>query len=330
MELITQTTDMAKYLQEQFTSHPIMGTLSVMGGLTVIKKILSILKSTYDYTMRRSKDIYKRYGPGWAIITGGTDGIGLAYAKQLAASGFDICIIARNRSKLSAKAMEIKDYGIKNGFRKVEVKEVVFDFKFRNTPRDYEELGRELGVLKDIAILVNNVGTRCYLSYEDYTLDKLNEYVSVNILPQLMLSRILIPNMLKRGKPTAMIFISSILGHIELPYFGVQCATKAFTSSLAKNLALEYKSENIDILCVICGRVNTSIFPHKDATLVISAEKAAKSHLSQLGLTSETYGCWQHGVSAFGLLYCAKEGTKFKMGQMARAFCMKMEGIVKI
>ena len=330
MQLMTQATDVTKYLQEQFTSHPIMGTLALMGGLTLTHKILSILKSTYDYTMRGSKDLYKRYGPGWAIITGGTDGIGLAYAKQLAASGFDICIIARNPSKLSAKAMEIIDYGVKNGFRKVVVKEVVFDFKFRNTPRDYEELGRELGLLKDIVILVNNVGMRSFLSYEDYTLDKLNEYVSVNILPQLMLTRILIPNMLKQRKRTAMIFLSSILGDTEFPYFGAYCATKAFTSSLAKNLAVEFKSEKIDVLCVKSGRVNTSVFPHTNAFGHISAEKAAKTQLSQLGLTSETYGCWQHGVSAFNFMCVTRESTKLRVGQMARAFCMKIEGIVKI
>ncbi len=45
----------------------------------------------------------------WAVVTGGTDGIGLEYAKQLAAKGFSLMIISRNEDKLKAVAKSIEE-----------------------------------------------------------------------------------------------------------------------------------------------------------------------------------------------------------------------------
>jgi 17beta-estradiol 17-dehydrogenase / very-long-chain 3-oxoacyl-CoA reductase len=55
----------------------------------------------------------------WAVITGGTDGIGLEYAKQLAAKGFSLMIISRNEDKLKAVAKSIKEQY--NGCKEVRI-----------------------------------------------------------------------------------------------------------------------------------------------------------------------------------------------------------------
>jgi len=47
-------------------------------------------------TLRPGKNLHKRYEGGWAVITGATNGIGKAYAYELAKQGFDIVIVARN------------------------------------------------------------------------------------------------------------------------------------------------------------------------------------------------------------------------------------------
>ena len=54
----------------------------------------------YKTWLRSSRNIYKRYSGGWVIITGASDGIGKEYAFQLAAKGFNICLIGRNYEKL--------------------------------------------------------------------------------------------------------------------------------------------------------------------------------------------------------------------------------------
>ena len=326
--IITKVIHFGQFFMDNLTEHPIITTLTIIGVLTLAIVILFSLKSIYNYILRRKKDLFKIYGPGWAIITGGTDGIGLAYAKQLAARGFDICIIARNPSKLSLKALEIKEYAIKHGKREstVDVKTVVFDFKYKNNPADYVELGKELEVLgENIAILVNNVGVAYILSFQDFEFDMLNELVSVNIFSQLMLSRIIIPKMLKRDKRTAIVNISSALGDVGFPYFSVYCATKAFNTALSKNLALELKSDNIDIMGVKCGRVNTSRNQHGGKGILIqNAEEAAISQLAQLGYNSETSGSWQHALGALQM-YFMPDLLKLKIGKIARTQYIKKE-----
>ena len=42
-------------------------------------------------------------GNSWAVVTGGSDGIGLAISKKLAREGFNICIVSRTQSKIEEK-----------------------------------------------------------------------------------------------------------------------------------------------------------------------------------------------------------------------------------
>lgn len=76
----------------------------------------------------------KKYGEkdSWAVVTGGSDGIGFAIAQQLAREGFNICIIARNQEKMQAKLSEIE----KNA--PVKTKCVVCDFGQVSTLTAYD------------------------------------------------------------------------------------------------------------------------------------------------------------------------------------------------
>ena len=56
---------------------------------------------------KQFKDFKKKYGP-WALIAGGSEGIGGAYADLAASNGVNIIIVARNQEKLDKKALELK------------------------------------------------------------------------------------------------------------------------------------------------------------------------------------------------------------------------------
>jgi len=53
--------------------------------------------------------MYERYGQkdSWVIVTGGSDGIGLEICHQMAAIGFNICVVGRTRAKIDEKLLEI-------------------------------------------------------------------------------------------------------------------------------------------------------------------------------------------------------------------------------
>src|SRR5689334_5078204 len=74
-------------------------------------------------------NIGDRYGKGsWAVVTGGSDGIGRAFCEELAQQGLNIVLIARNKDKLEKVAQEIKQKA------KIETKIIVADFTRSSSP----------------------------------------------------------------------------------------------------------------------------------------------------------------------------------------------------
>lgn len=79
--------------------------LMVFGGLLLAAWTFKIIAFITRNTLRCQKNIYGLYGLGdtWAVVTGGSDGIGEQFCLQLAQKGFNICIISRNKSKMIEK-----------------------------------------------------------------------------------------------------------------------------------------------------------------------------------------------------------------------------------
>ena len=77
------------------------------------------------------------------MVTGGSDGIGEQYCKDLAAKGFNICIIARNADKMKQKLEDIKAYAAKSG-KDVKTKYVVADLAALTKYDDYAKIAEQL------------------------------------------------------------------------------------------------------------------------------------------------------------------------------------------
>jgi len=130
----------------------------------------------------------------WAVITGSTDGIGKAYAFELAKRGLNVVLISRTKQKLEEVAKEIQR---KNPT--TEVKTIPIDFTQNNTI--YSTIRDEIRGL-DIGVLINNVG----MSYEyPETFDKvensekfLNNMIRLNVDSVANLTQMVLPDMIKK------------------------------------------------------------------------------------------------------------------------------------
>lgn len=139
--------------------------------------------------------------PSLACIVGATDGIGRAYAEELASRGLNIILISRSQDKLRMVANDIADT------YKVETEVIVADFS--NGREIYDPI-REALKDKDIGILVNNVGV--FYPYPQYftqvSEDKLWDIINVNIAAASLMVHIVLPGMVERKKG-AVVTISS-------------------------------------------------------------------------------------------------------------------------
>ena len=93
-----------------------------------------VLNGFFKYCMLPRKNLKSRYGGGYALVTGASDGIGKEYARNLAKSGFDIILMARDQTKLDIVAMEIRQEF------KVQTIVIYYDFSKLATLESVHEL----------------------------------------------------------------------------------------------------------------------------------------------------------------------------------------------
>lgn len=113
-------------------------------------------------------------------MTGATDGIGKAYAFELARRGFNVFIVSRTQSKLDDTKKEILEK-----YPNIEVRTAAYDFT-NAAPSGYKDLLAQLNQV-EVGVLVNNVG----LSYEypdvlhkvDGGIERLANITTINTLP---------------------------------------------------------------------------------------------------------------------------------------------------
>jgi NADPH:quinone reductase-like Zn-dependent oxidoreductase len=125
---------------------------ALFGAFVAGKAAMKPVGAFYRHFLRPRRNLKSRYGDGWAVVTGASDGIGKAFAIELARAGFKVALVARNKDKTQEVADEIK-----SNF-KVETKVIVYDFNKTYTEETFIELDKMMRDLGEISILVNNVG----------------------------------------------------------------------------------------------------------------------------------------------------------------------------
>lgn len=192
----------------------------------------------------------KKYD-GYALITGGTSGIGLEFSRQLAAQGYNLVIVARDKKQLADTEKEIRDA------YKVDVLTFSMDLSDLNTT---DILFEELQKRKiHIGILVNNAGFGSLGYFHELPREKAAKMINLMCAGVTDLTYRFLPPMLEKGNG-AIIITSSIGALVSSPLFAVYSSTKAYSLKFGVSLHAEYKGKGIDILSVCPGVVDTN-FP---------------------------------------------------------------------
>ncbi|XP_064094491.1 hydroxysteroid dehydrogenase-like protein 1 [Macrobrachium nipponense] len=272
-----------------------LDVFSVIGMITVTIIVLKLLWTIckiifyHDISKLFKTNLKEKYG-GWAVVTGSTDGIGKAYAHELAERGFNIVLISRTLVKLDKVAEEIR---VKHN---VEVEVIQADFSEGRMIYDHIADGLSN---KDIGILVNNVGVLAVpTKFENITEDEVWNQVIVNVASVPAMSKIVLPGMLVR-KRGLIVNVASSAAVAPFPLFQVYAATKVFVRSFSKSLEFEYRRTGVDVQTVLPGAVATNMTAwsktiSKPSLGVPTPAKFARHAVATIGYASETAGFWNH------------------------------------
>lgn len=218
-----------------------------------------------------------------ALVTGGSSGIGLEFARALAARGADLILAARSEGRLREAAAGLEsDHGVR-------VETLAADLSESESVARIRAAVAELG--QEVSVLVNNAGSGHYGRFaEGPGPDEVWEEISLNVASAASLTRAFLPDMIRRGDG-AVVNLSSTAAFQPVPYMATYGAGKAFMLSFSEALWAECRGTGVRVLAVCPGAVETEFWadwgnrdPRRYTYLtgISSPERVAEAGLSAL------------------------------------------------
>ncbi|MEO5588027.1 MAG: SDR family oxidoreductase [Gemmatimonadaceae bacterium] len=183
-----------------------------------------------------------------ALITGGSVGIGLELAKQFAAHGHDLVLVARHLDPLEAAA------GVIEGKYGVNVTVLAADLANADSPEKLFEELTDKGIR--IEYLVNNAGFGLGGAFADTDLQTELDMVQVNISSLVHLTKLFVQPMVHR-KSGKIMNVGSTAAFQAGPFMAIYYATKAFVLSFSEAIDEELRGTGVSVTCLCPGPTST-------------------------------------------------------------------------
>ncbi|MFF3494503.1 SDR family NAD(P)-dependent oxidoreductase [Streptomyces sp. NPDC002795] len=185
------------------------------------------------------------YGP-WAVIAGGSEGVGASFAHQLADAGVNLVLIARKPEPLERTADDARARG-------VEVRTLALDLLATDSVERIREVTHDL----EVGLLVFNAGANSYgHEFVSGDLDRVQGVLDLNITAQLALTHHFGARMKDRGRG-GILLVGSLAGYLGQATISVYSAVKAFGRVFAEGLWLELQPHGVHVLELVLGVTRT-------------------------------------------------------------------------
>ncbi len=182
-----------------------------------------------------------------ALITGASSGIGAEFARQLAARGMNLVLVARREERLAALRDELEQ---KHGIR-AEV--LVADLL---VAEDIERVERRIAELTDLEILVNNAGFGVLGNFCEVDIQGQLDMIGIHILATVRLARAAVADMIGR-KRGFIINLSSVAAFLIDGKNNTYCAAKAYVNSFSESLQDELRGTGVKVQALCPGFTST-------------------------------------------------------------------------
>jgi NAD(P)-dependent dehydrogenase (short-subunit alcohol dehydrogenase family) len=187
-----------------------------------------------------------------ALITGGSRGIGLAYAEALAAAGCDLCLIHFQDGEQAA--VQCTRLAHETGRRVTHLDADVGESRTARTAVD-----RAAQSLGGLDIVVSNAGFCHFVPFLDLTDDAWRRHVAVNFDAGFFIGQEAARLMVAQGRGGRIVFTTSVGAFRSNVTQTHYCATKGGLSLLAQGMALELAPHAITVNCIAPGWIHTDI-----------------------------------------------------------------------
>lgn len=192
----------------------------------------------------RKKDSY-------ALVTGGTSGIGLAFVHQLAEKGFSLCIVSNQQEELRVLETEIAEkYSVK-------CTALFIDLAADDAAQEVHNFCRDNQL--EVEVLINNAGFLIAEEFVNVPKDRIVALLKLHILTTTLLCHYFAKDMVARGKGY-ILTVSSTSAHMPFPLISLYGPAKSYIRNFTKAIRSELYSKNVFVCCILPGAVDTNLY----------------------------------------------------------------------
>lgn len=275
----------------RISNYPKLSTaMMIIGGLYLTKQAFSLLNWCAKYLIPFPNNLKKKYGDGWVIITGGSEGIGRSLAEQMIQQQFKVLLIARDQSKLESAVCDLKAK-----YPEAQVKTLSYDFNVDYNDSNMEELQQRIVEItgNDISILFNNVGVMARGNLIDLSNKTINDMININLVSVTFFTKIIGTIIADRNQKTLIVVSGSIAGRFRMQGRTIYASTKAYLEAFLECLQREYP-QKIDCTYLEIGPVQTKMTAKFNLMSLVPSDSFAKSAVKYIGKYPFTTGHLSH------------------------------------
>jgi short-subunit dehydrogenase len=244
------------------------------------------------------------------LITGASGGIGLETAKQLAADGYQLTLVARNGDKLNKVVKDLDGTG-----HSILVADL--------TDKDDLQKVADHVKTREYDALINNAGAGIYGKFIEIPLDEQLATMQLNMNALVTISYAFLQN----SRPgDALVNIGSMLAYSSLPGGSVYAATKSFVANFSESLWYEFKKKGVFVMGFNPGAAasefhanaggHTSDFPKFVMSSVEDVARELVKALENRRKPRVVQG-WKNRFMLFGFKFLSRKSAINIMGQIS-------------
>jgi short-subunit dehydrogenase len=193
-----------------------------------------------------------------ALITGATAGIGAEFARQLAAQGHDLVLVARDEARLESTSVALSDQ---------------FGARVWLLPADLctdDGCAKVVARLSDVAnpvdVLVNNAGFGMYKKFGVASIEEEERQLDLNVRAVMRLTHAALRSMTSRGAGRV-INVSSVAGFVPRGGNATYSASKAWVTMFSEALAVQLRGSGVTVTAVCPGFTRTEFHERAQADM---------------------------------------------------------------